>query len=24
MEDEFAKLMPYTYETFNQNGRVAP
>ena len=24
MEDEFAKLMPYTFETFNQNGRVAP
>jgi hypothetical protein len=24
MEDFWAKLMPYTYETFNQNGRVAP
>jgi thymidylate synthase (FAD) len=24
MEDEWAKLMPYSYETFNQNGRVAP
>jgi thymidylate synthase (FAD) len=24
MEDFWAKLMPFTYETFNQNGRVAP
>jgi len=24
MEDFWAKLMPYTYEAFNQNGRVAP
>ena len=24
MEGEFAKLMPYTYEAFNANGRVAP
>ncbi len=24
MEDFWAKLMPYTYEAFNKNGRVAP
>jgi thymidylate synthase (FAD) len=24
MEEEWAKLMPYTYEAFNANGRVAP
>jgi thymidylate synthase (FAD) len=24
MEDEWAKLMPYTYDAFNANGRVAP
>jgi len=24
MEDFWKELMPYTYETFNQNGRVAP
>ncbi|MEY4648421.1 MAG: hypothetical protein RL009_837 [Actinomycetota bacterium] len=24
MEDEWAKLMPFTYEAFNKNGRVAP
>lgn len=24
MEDEWAKLMPITYEAFNKNGRVAP
>lgn len=24
MEEEWAKLMPYTYEAFNTNGRVAP
>jgi thymidylate synthase (FAD) len=24
MEEEWAKLMPFTYESFNNNGRVAP
>jgi thymidylate synthase (FAD) len=24
MEDAWAELMPYTYEAFNKNGRVAP
>ena len=24
MEDFWAPLMPYTYEAFNKNGRVAP
>ena len=24
MEDAWAKLMPFTYEAFNKNGRVAP
>ncbi|CAB4552970.1 unannotated protein [freshwater metagenome] len=24
MEDFWAELMPMTYETFNENGRVAP
>jgi thymidylate synthase (FAD) len=24
MEEFWAELMPYTYEAFNKNGRVAP
>jgi thymidylate synthase (FAD) len=24
MEESFAELMPLTYGTFNENGRVAP
>jgi len=24
MEEAWAKLMPLSYETFNENGRVAP